>query len=281
MNNNNAKAQMSSFLLTLMIILVSLFIFVRFFEGTADIATKHQYAEVCRESIETNAIGHIAGLDFYEDVKCPTEYIEEESTDDAVIKKTVADAMTSCWFKMGEGKYEVFDTATGTTQYCVMCSVVEFDTKGQIVPGFVAYLKEHNVPRIYTRGKDILYTKYMHGYLSDDAVALLDEYEETDVIDTTYDYAVIFLYAKKGYINKIWATIGGAAIGTVGGSVLIISGAGLPAGIALIGGTVAGGTAGYAVGADKITDWESALVVYPYTTESLQSLNCEKLPVKQ
>ena len=52
-------------------------------------------------------------------------------------------------------------------------------------------------------------------------------------------------------------------------------------GIALIGGTVVGGTAGYAVGSEKITDWESAIVLYPYRTESLKELNCEKLPVKQ
>ena len=151
MNNNKAEAQMSSFLLTFIVILAILFVLLRFFQGTADVATKHQYAEVCRESIETNAIGHIAGLDLYDDVKCPTEYVTEESTDHDVIKKTVADAMASCWFKMGEGKYEIFETTVGTTKYCVVCSVVEFDTKGQTVHDVVAYLQENDAPRIYTR----------------------------------------------------------------------------------------------------------------------------------
>ncbi len=288
MRHKKAMQIMSmEFLLGLIIVIILLLILLVFYTKTAQLSKARNIPEQCRKNIEINAIGNIAGMQLYDDVKCPTEYLSIEKTEPDEIKETAAEALTSCWYKMGEGQYEVFDTTLfshsfeRSVQYCVVCSVLEFDSAPQTIEGFLNYMDENQAPVLYTKKHGMSYTTYLQGFQSDQSLQLLYDQETDDVIDTTSDYAVLFLYAKKGYINKIWSSAAGAGVGFTVGAVLVFTGVGIPAGLLIAGGTVAGTAGGYAIGSTETADWDSGILLYPYETEALKKLDCDILPVKQ
>ncbi|MBI5073244.1 hypothetical protein HZA99_05495 [Candidatus Woesearchaeota archaeon] len=278
--NKKAAAQLE-FLIALILLLVITFIIIYFFDKTAEVAEKANIATTCRSTIELNAIGHISGMQLYDAVKCPVEYTKIDETDPDKLKKTVADSLASCWYRMGQGQYEVFPTPVMTKkQYCVICNVLEFNQE-QKITGVVSYMNQNHVPVLYTNGETISYTDYLQNFHSDPSIALLYTQETRDTLDTKDPYATIFLYGKKGYINRFWGGVTGAGTGFATGAILIMSGVGAPAGIFIAGTTVVGTIAGVGLGSSKTADWESAVGVYPYTTSSLDSLGCEVLPAEQ
>ncbi len=278
----NKKAMME-FLVGLVILLVVALFVIILYGKTQALSEAQNTVDVCKNSIEINAIGHISGMELFDEVKCPTEYKTIDTDNNEEIKKTLAHDMASCWYKMGQGQYELFPAnILQKTQFCVICTVDEFDSN-QKVEGFLDYMAKNPAPLIYTGGKAKSYTDYLQRYSTDDIMKLQYEQETDDIIDTSYDYATIFMYTKKGYVSKELGAVGGAAAGlTVGlvGGALIIGGWTAPAGIAILG-TVAGAGGGYALGSEKSADWDSGVLLVPYTTESLEKLGCEILPAKQ
>lgn len=286
------------FLAGLLVLLTVTIILLMIYGKIGSISKEHKTAEVCKQTIETNAIGNVAGISLYDEIKCPVEYKEISSTDAEDIKKEIAKSMASCWYKMGEGQYELFDSALLSTsrertiQYCIICSVAEFDgSQKQKIEGFLDYLSNNNAPMYYTKyytkektlSKALSYTEYLQGFSSDKNLQLLYEQETRDIIDTNYNYATIFLYAKKRYVNKIWSSVAGGAVGIGAGLIggfLIVGGVTAPAGIAVLAGGL-GTAGGYALGSEKTADWESGILLYPYDTKELKKLDCDLLPAQQ
>lgn len=282
MKYKNKKAmEMPTFLTTIISLLVVLFVLLIFYGQTREKSNEQNIPQMCRKNIELNAIGHVSGAELYDEVSCPAEYYTLETTDADKIKKELGNAMVSCWYKMGEGKYEVFDTNLGDEQYCVICSVTEFDSAPQEISGFAAYLSKNPAPLFYTQKSGETYFNYMQGFASDTSLDLLFQEETRDLVDTQYDYATIFFYTKRGYMDKIMSTGAGAAVGLISGGILIATGVGAPAGIILAGSTLVGAGTGAYLGAETTADWESAVGIYPYTVDTLQQLNCHMLPVEQ
>lgn len=269
------------FLLILLAVIVVLFIFLNKMQKVSDAQT---IPDLCRRNIEVSAIGNLAGMELYDAVKCPTEYHTLGSTDEEQIKQALAKSLVSCWYKMGEGKYEVFDTSTmSETQYCVICSVTTFTGESKEVSGFVKYLQTENAPAYYTKTPGMTYMTYLQGYQSDSTVDLLENTGFSDTFETSGSTAVIFLYAKKGYVDKVWASFGGATAGFVAGTVggiLVFGGVTAPVGLGILA-TVGGASAGAIFGSEKTSDWESGILLYPYDTEELKKLDCDVLPVSQ
>jgi len=273
--------EMPTFLMTIISLLVVLFVLLIFYSQTNEKSNEQNTPQMCRKNIELNAIGHVSGAELYDEFVCPAEYYTLETTDSDEIKKELSNSLASCWYKMGEGKYELFDTNLGDEQYCVICRVTEFDSAPQEISGFTSYLQKNAAPLLYTQEPGETYFAYIQGFASDTSLDLLFQEETRDVVDTQYDYATIFFYTKRGYMDKIMSTGAGAGIGLIGGGVLILTGVGIPAGIALAGGTVIGAGTGAYLGAEKTADWESAVGLYPYTVDALKQLNCHVLPVEQ
>lgn len=299
MKMNKRAMQMGiEFLAGLLVLLVVAIILLMIYGKSGSISKEHKTADICRQTIETNAIGNVAGISLYDEIKCPIEYKEISSTKAEEIKEVLAKSMASCWYKMGEGEYGLFDTALLSTsgertiQYCIICSVAEFEgSQKEKIEGFLDYLNNNKAPMYYTKyytkektlSKALSYTEYLQGFSSDKNLQLLYEQETKDIIDTNYDYATIFLYAKKGYINKVWSSVAGGAVGIGAGLIggfLIIGGVTAPAGIAVLAGGL-GAAGGYALGSEKTADWESGVLVYPYDTEELKKLDCDLLPAQQ
>lgn len=278
----NKKAMME-FLVGLVILLVAALVILLLYGKTLALSEAQNIADQCRQSIEINAIGHVSGMELFDEVKCPTEYKTIESDNSEEIKKELSHDMASCWYKMGEGEYEIFPASwLQKTQYCVICSVAEFDNK-QTVTGFLDYMAKNPAPLLYTQGKAMSYADYLQGYSTDNSMKLEYEQETEDTVDTSHKYATIFMYTKKGYISRgLGAVAGGAGGLTVGfvGGALLIGGWTAPAGIAIIS-TVAGAGGGYALGSEKTAEWESGILLAPYNTENIKKLGCEILPAKQ
>ncbi len=283
------KGMEMGMLASILILLVVGLVLLSFFKTSGEKSGAHDIEQQCRANVEVNAIGRIGGVPLYDEFLCPTEYLELEESDTETLKKKAADAMASCWYRMGAGEYEVFDTALlsptleRTTQYCVVCSVLEFQGSPGKIENFLSYLDKNSASVLYTRGEIKSYTEYLQGFRSDPNLQLLYEEETADTINTATDYATIFLYAKRGYLDKVWTATGGALLGAVSGIVggaLIIGGITAPAGVGVIAAGVGAG-AGYLAGSETSADWESGILLYPYTTEELKKLNCDILPAKQ
>ena len=193
--------------------------------------------------------------------------------------------MAKCWYKMGEGRLELFDIKRLQTETsCVVCGVVEFegDNKMLKMDDFIDYLSVENVPLVYSfSGK---YAEYLlPGYVTDTSMSDKVQTGTSGSIDTSYDYATVFVYSKYGKVDDVTGASTGAAVGLGAGLLLML----VPdvtvtkaAGIALISGSL-GGIAGYELGTEDTAKWASGVVLYPYTTDAINSLNCDILPLKQ
>ncbi len=284
---NKKAIATQTFLIILIIAVVTLILSLTFFARIGDIASSKSDIEFCKTSNEMSSIAKMAYDDVYQETKCPTLYEEITTDDDEEIKQELSDEMAKCWYKMGEGELNLFDTNIMATDYnCVVCSVAEFEgaAKGKDVTNFLYYMDTHAIPQALVPYFEGSYTEYMMpGYATEEKMQ--DEIKQSteDVIDTNYNYATIFVYAKKGKLNKFWLSSRLGSIGLLGGTALIL----VPevtvtkaVGFALIG-AAAGAGAGYAAGTDDMAMWDSGVILIPYTTESLQNLGCEILPVEQ
>ncbi len=282
--NTHGYQNVQEFLVGLILLLAVGLVLLLFYRGLGEKATERQDMDLCREQIEINAIGRVGGMEIFDIGKCPVEYVSVKDDEEKDMKAVLAKEMATCWYKLGEGQYELFDLHTKKIQYCVICSVLMFENHQQKIDGMLAYLGKEQAPLLYTKGETMSYADYMHNYRSDKSIQLLYDEETTDIIDTAYDYTTIFLYAKKGHVSKVWSTFGGLALGTVGGA-LVLSGIGAPVGIGLLAGSAAAGIGGaalgYNLGSDTSATWESGILLYPYDTAALKRLDCEVLPAQQ
>ena len=128
------------------------------------------------------------------------------------------------------------------------------------------------------------YYDYLTPFSSKQASEKLLESNAPDFINTDFDYATVFVYAKKkGFWSKVTTagalgTVGLVAGGTVAG--FFTGGVGwIATGAVLLGTT--GGVLGAAIGDD--VDWQAGAVLVPFDRDSnsLKELGCEMLPVKQ
>lgn len=115
--------------------------------------------EICRVSVLAAGKARIMGQSF-SSIECPAKEVEIERPDvyesggvnEEKIKEIFAEEMRICWWKMGEGKLEMFseEEALGRRNVCVICSRVSVDESVQSevmdVEGFFDFLEETNLP---------------------------------------------------------------------------------------------------------------------------------------
>jgi hypothetical protein len=127
--------------------------------------------------------------------------------------KLAADEMADCWYKMGEGKVNVFNKDFGTGYYrntCIICSSINFDRSPDLPLGTIDDFKKYLENNYYTKnGKNVKYYDYMlMQYPSQLSPSLIDLYIKADNsiyihgFDTdknlnTKDSYVIFFKALK------------------------------------------------------------------------------------
>ena len=234
-------------------------------------------AQTCKMSVWSNTAFNVQGIEFVKNINCPTQYKTLEG-DEEKLKKQIADEMWMCWDNFGQGKYELFDAKT--EKFCVVCSVIEFEDKNEKIEDFVDYLI--NAP---FKGKDYkTYYEAFTGYATQP-----EKIEETpenfnDAIDTSKKYAISFVYAKQDYWSRleragVWGTVG-LTVGLAAGGILLVSGYGTIAGVAILAATL--GTAGAIGGAASggaNADWQAGITILPF--EDMKDLDCTYIPSTQ
>ncbi|MBI5393029.1 hypothetical protein HZA96_04110 [Candidatus Woesearchaeota archaeon] len=286
----NKKANEFNAMASIAIIIVTLIVLLLWLIPVHQKQKEFKSIESCRQSVDIQSQTKIKGIQFKQEdiagtgLDCPTQKIVIAEKDPTLIQKKLANQMAYCWFKFGEGKKDLFDVLFNEEKnYCVVCSLVSFEGSAANIEikGFLQFLESNPIPPFLGKQN---YKKYISPYTTAEETQTIKTQQSTeDSIITKGNYAVLLLYAKKGYVNKMWSTPAGIGAGTVvGASTILIPGVGVFAatGYALLG-TIAGGAIGYAAGNDKAADWSAATVLWPYSEQALQGLNCNELPAEQ
>ncbi len=219
--------------------------------------------------------------------RCKTEYIEvpKDKELDLTTKK-----MAGCWDMYLEGKEELFETggifSPEDNTFCAICSVLDFEEKEELT-GLTSYLMENKVPN----KEGLTYYEYFNRVkVTKENIREVKNTELTGklkAIDTEIPQAVIFIEGKDvnpgsltGQSSVVEATKG-SAIGVGAGLVALVgfglcsTGIGCVLGVFLVAGAgVVGGTTGYLIGSDYNPDLDTRILLWPYTNEDLNQLDC-------
>ena len=133
------------------------------------------------------------------------------------------------------------------------------------------------------------YAQYLKCFNTDQA--MVDAAKETNpgIIDTSQDYGIMFIYAKKGYLQKMWSTWNyakkGMATGATEAAILIFAPdftvTKATAFVIIAANTAAGATYGYTTGTEKAADWQACVMLFPYNQQTLDSLKCTYMSGQQ
>jgi hypothetical protein len=208
----------------------------------------------------------------------------------------LSDLMYSCWWQMGEGKIDYAGSSALSSNYCVICNRIYFDSatqeKFKQVPmeNLYKYMQRNKVPK-----GDVSYLTYLYGVSDVDALRSTlmanggpDIYSSNIDLSSKEGFALVTSEVKQGYINPVSIT---ATLLSVGAGVLLTPKAGWAVatgfekavkGINYIKGVLSYGVAGAAaqkvygffVG-DSSGNLYQPPVIYPYNEESIKGLNCK------
>lgn len=143
------------------------------------------------------------------------------------IKMVIAREMADCWNMLGEGLLQIFKTDISTNSFngkAVICSRVMFDktvtTKFTEVDGMNNYLLSHKVP-----GRDISYWDYLRNAYDGETLQMLNgaivkgEISSMDIfndkLDLTKQKAIFYLESSISQIGRVVGAVAGVAGATL------------------------------------------------------------------
>ena len=224
-------------------------------------------------------------------LSCQTTQKIINSNDPERIKRDIAEEMVKCWYKLGEGKSELFKVAPTQeeTNFCVVCSEIEFseNIEPNEITGFGRFLFEKNVlfGPAQARHTGDTYFKYFTDINDDNLRNLPAPDFSTDAnmaLSTEKNYLAMAVISKEGFLSGLEDVLGIGGIASGAGAIMILV-PGLGTGIgALIGstGAVAIGSA-LAAGAHTYSPSDMTVVLVENTPEELERWKCDVLPTGQ
>ncbi|MBI2656389.1 hypothetical protein HYX03_01465 [Candidatus Woesearchaeota archaeon] len=288
---------------TVFAILIGLIVAFLIFNSEAAIKklyTKAGEKETCKASVQSHARLKMRYADFSGEIKCPTVKLKIEDKNEESAKNKIADAMYDCWDQFGRGKLDLF---SDDSVYCSICHRITFD-KNVKINGFTNYLATKTNP-----GQKISYLQFLttEQTQNSDFLKELENRKIEDTIDASKkdEYAIVFTYIKgkkylEEYTEKAKYTAPGIGIialgfgifkagGIIGGAVSSIATPflGVPVGLTI------SSTGGFVMAVGALWTYVapfmsgipfehiSLISLIPYDAQNLQTLNCEKIPIKQ
>ncbi len=289
------------FVLSLVLILIILVVMIVFrnqlFAETESTIPK----DICKQSVYNNYLLAKTLKVFGADVKCPTQYVKIDNSDEQTAKRELAKKMYDCWDQFGEGKLQLFSDETGV--FCAVCHDITFTDKSKKINGFLEYLATTTIP-LSTK----TYSEYFTDYQTQGS-QFLESYSKenlpTSVIDPAINnhYATIFYYVKgKDKLQDYWAKtksslpgvgifavgLGIMKVGAITGGAISATGLGAPLGVAvasisataggvvMLGGVLYTAIANWYGGVDP--EFISEIKLEPYDEQTLKQLGCQILP---
>ena len=200
----NKKADLSIKYTILIILLLAsfFFLFIFFIKGPAAAYDRVATDAACEASVL--AAAHLGVWD-ERSLHCPTNYVRFSKSDsDESIKKEIAQGLSSCWNRFGEGKLLLFDHdpalfGSDKVSYCNVCEVYEFEpdqSPRAAISGFGQYLGTHTVAKEYDLAEP-KYIEYLTGiFVQEDHVETFARMTSQNRIDPSQSYAAVFAYSK-------------------------------------------------------------------------------------
>lgn len=249
--------------------------------------------QTCKTSVKTHTLLKLRYADFSGEIKCPTVKMQINDNNENIAKKKIADALYDCWDQFGRGKLELF---TDNSVYCTICRRITFG-KDIKVNGVMRYLALQQAPR-----QKISYAQFLTTERTENS-QILSELESKKIVDNIDaskedEYAIIFTYIKgKDNLNQLLekSKFAASGLGTVAlgfgfvkaGTAVGLTGIGAPIAATLVSfgafvmsvGTLWGFVGTYL--ATVPFEHISLISFVPYDAESLKSLNCKEIPIKQ
>ena len=292
---NSKKAVLNKFLISSVIILVTILIIAAFQSSFFKKTDKGTAKEICKSSVLMHSMGRMGSFSLDLEAKCPTQEVYIKTNDDNQRKYELAKTMYDCWDQFGEGKLELFGDEE--TIYCHVCHVIAFKDKDSEVEGFPDYLATKSIPGM----NKISYLDFFMNYETPHSKGVVQEMDPQDTesikeatIDTSKTYATIFAYAKgEDGMAKIKTFLSGEGqashsflIGVgIGAGAAILVGVGLvsnPVGWIILGvGVVVMGVAA-AISYffdDNEVEWSSFILFREYDEDALTDIGCEYIPL--
>lgn len=267
----------------LIIVIVVLFFVINLMADYFISVKEKASLQTCKNSVYAHASLKYKDLDFSEDIKCAPISKEIPYKNEKEIMGAVAQNMANCWDMFGEGELELFDMEPNQDiNYCHLCYYMTFKDKNEKIPikDFMNFL---NTKRMIS-GET--YLQYLRGYGTSEEVVdyqkLVEMEKENAIeIDTSKDYGIYLVYNKKKYTSQTWNIVRGVGYGFIaaGAIALMPFTGGVSSAVAITaGGMVIGGVVGSET-SDDSKDWNAFTVLYPHNEETIQRLDCNKLPV--
>jgi len=295
------KAMVQTELATMVFIAASLFVVVGIILYFSIGVDKILEDKECQSNIQSHSnILRASGEADTTDIYCPTKYYSQSARNPENLNKAVAESLRVCWSTWGEGDLQLFREEG---LYCHICSTLKFSDKDVKSNNFQTFLLESEIQDGSGKGKT--YAQYLHytysGDLSDEEKKLAS-LEQPISLDSSKEYASIFIYAKgKNAMTQFFEFVGGGTAltgGAVSGGVAgVVAGGLVVGGGVLVLGTVSGGTAFVIIGAGAvlgsvigtIKSWIEArqpeyvalTLLTEYNAESLKQIGCAVSPTKQ
>lgn len=289
----NKKGMSQEVLVGFVLVALALVIYLLFLTTLKSSTNSASEKEICKLSVEANSkrlefkgVEVTPGLS---DLKCPTQKVTIK--DPEKIKLILANEMYDCWDQFGQGKIKFLDTDTNT--YCAICSKVSFEGNAQNkqLDGFINYLADTRIrdnSNIPITTIDYTYLRFLTDYENTPDLLNNIKITQTDRLDTSSPYAIMFLYYKQQTFGRIQSAQVFALTPCITASLAIFgisaTGAGvaalpllMPIGGAACGpvGITASAVGGFMIGSDHSADWGARVVTVPYS--DIDKLGCTEL----
>lgn len=176
----------------LTLVILGIFVWIMY-EKTPGIIDK----ETCRQSVIQRSNWLLGLLPQKPSLKCKTNPVPVQTTNEEAIKRIIADEMFDCWDMLGEGKIDFLSDLSSefslekwgfkkAKSSCLICSVIYFDERLKNNPknlDLLYFLETTKMPR-----RNITYLEYF----TDERGIFLPTGLEVPPVKTDQDYAVIF-----------------------------------------------------------------------------------------
>ncbi len=151
--------------------------------------------------------GEVVQVEFYP-LRCKSEEVKIDNSDEEEIQKTIANAMYDCWWMLGEGKMtflkdkayiRLMPNDNSEEMACVLCSTITFNKKVKeknLDVDIMSYLEKTKIPL-----EDKTYLDFFTNSESS-KLEVIENSGDTSSINTGQDYAVIYFSIKGGEIGN-------------------------------------------------------------------------------
>lgn len=283
-----SQAQNIILVFVLMVILIVIFTLIIFKikGGYSTLADKG----VCKTSIMMNDQGSLldryilVGGELVPELKlnCPTQMVEINSKNQEEAKYQLAKELYSVCDEFNSGDLNLFGKKEGV--FCIIRKKVSFGQKEMKITGFPDYLTTQQSGN----GKGT-YAQFCSPKMTETVTDLYPQMTEEDkkllnsqIIDTSKDYAIIFVYAQgEDSIKRTFNTFIGQS--NMHNTIYLLVGASIVTGGWIMVGFGAAAAIAAIVNNRIVQDPQQAsfFLIREYNAEQLKELGCTELPAKQ